>query len=254
VIASRFDSVEAKRYGLNRGLAGGEGLLSEQGARLLDVGVDDELVVGDHVVKIAGVFASFGDIQPRLIVDQKHPAASLARELTNVNLSSSSADQLMLDLGRQFPSLRLQLQSQLRRTALATFDQTFAITTVLIAIAMIVAAIGVYVAVTTLRLNKRAGSDLLNGMGVSRIESVGMDFALGLGIGLIAMFLAVPLGAAFGWILCSVINPRAFGWTVQLQFSLSAVAMPVIWGLVAAACAGLIRLGRREEGVGGVSH
>jgi putative ABC transport system permease protein len=171
-----------------------------------------------------------------------------------VNLTSASAEQVMIDLGRNFPSLRLQLQKELRRTALATFDQTFAITTVLIVIAMIVAGIGVYVAVTTLRLNKLAGSKLLVGMGVSRFESVGMDFALGLGIGLIAMLLAVPLGAAFGWILCSVINPRAFGWTVQLQFSLQAVAMPVVWGLVAAACAGLIRLGRQEEGAGGVSH
>ena len=65
-----------------------------------------------------------------------------------------------------------------------------------------------------------------------------------------AMLLAVPLGVAFGWILCSVINPRAFGWTVQLHLGADAVLTPVFWGLVAAACAGLINVGRQETGTG----
>ena len=145
--------------------------------------------------------------------------------------------------------MTLQLQTELRTTALATFDQTFAITTVLIIIAMLVASIGIYVAVTAMRLNKRANSTLLVGMGISRIEAFGMDFALGLGIGGVAMLFAIPLGVAFGWILCSVINPRAFGWTVALQFSWQALAVPVLWGLFAAACAGLVRIGRNEGGV-----
>ena len=64
------------------------------------------------------------------------------------------------------------------------------------------------------------------------------------------MLVAVPLGVTLGWILCDVINPRAFGWTVTLQLTLSALMTPVIWGLLAASAAGLIRLGRREQSIG----
>ena len=75
-----------------------------------------------------------------------------------------------------------------------------------------------------------------------------MDFALGIGVGAVAVALAWPLGSALGWILCDVINPRAFGWTVALEFSADALLIPVSWGLAAAGCAGLLRFGRREEG------
>ena len=129
-----------------------------------------------------------------------------------------------------------------------TFDQTFAITTVLITIAMLVATISMYIAVTAMRLNRRTSSRLLVTLGVNRLESVGMDFALGVGVGLIALLIALPLGMAFGWILCSVINPRAFGWTIELKLTLDAMATPMLLGLLAAIAAGLLRGGRSEEG------
>jgi len=253
VTVGRLDRAEMARYGLPRALAANELIISEQGARALRTDEGDELSVAGQAFIIAGVFASFGDIAPRLIVDRKSPLAALAQDLDSVSISSSAPEQLLVALRKQFPALRLQLQTELRRNALDTFDQTFAITMVLILIAMIVASIGVYVAVTALRLNKKTSSHLLLGMGVNRFESVGMDFALGIGIGVVAMLLAVPLGAGFGWILCSVINPRAFGWTVQLQFSAQALLMPVFWGLLAAAVAGVIRIGRGEEGFAGGS-
>ena len=251
VTVGRLDADEARRYGFSRALAANEAIISEQGARALQTSVGDVLPVAGQALTIVGIFASFGDLQPRVIVDRKNPLAALGEEYSSVSLSSSAPEELLLELRKQFPAMSLQLHSELRRSALDTFDQTFAITMVLILIAMMVASIGVYVAVTALRLNKKASSQLLVGMGVNRLESIGMDFALGVGIGVVAMLLAVPLGAGFGWILCSVINPRAFGWTVQLQFSAQALLTPVFWGLLAAAGAGVLRIGRREEGFAG---
>ena len=68
-----------------------------------------------------------------------------------------------------------------------------------------------------------------------------------MGVGLIALLIALPLGMAFGWILCSVINPRAFGWTIELKLTLDAMATPMLLGLLAAIAAGLLRGGRSEE-------
>ena len=57
-----------------------------------------------------------------------------------------------------------------------------------------------------------------------------------------------PLGLLFGWILCEVINPRAFGWSLSLRLHGYAVLEPAVWGLLAAMAAGTIRLGHEPEG------
>ena len=243
--ATRLDAQELARYG-HAGAAPETGvLLSEQGARALGLGVGDAMpgVPGE----VLRVFSSFGDVTPRMIVDRSHPLAARAQRLDSINLTAPDPERLLREAAQRFPELRLRLQTELRKVALDTFDQTFAITTVLIVLAMLVASIGIYVAVTAIRLNKRTQSELMTGLGVNRWELVGMDFALGFGIGAVAVLMALPLGVAFGWILCAVVNPRAFGWTVELQFSWTALAQPALWGLAAAACAGLLSLGRREQ-------
>jgi hypothetical protein len=50
----------------------------------------------------------------------------------------------------------------------------------------------------------------------------------------------MPLGLAFGWILCAVVNPRAFGWTVEFTLQSPALLMPVAVGIGASAIAGLL--------------
>lgn len=163
-------------------------------------------------------------------------------------LSSSAPQTLASALTRSSLGLEIRLQSDIRRIALEVFDQTFAITTVLITIALLVAAISVYIAVTTLRLNRQTGRLLLDTLGVKRVEQSLTNLALGVGMGSVAMSVAVPLGVMFGWILCNVINPRAFGWTIELQVSASAVLWPCVWGMLAAILAGMLQIGGKEEG------
>jgi putative ABC transport system permease protein len=249
LVVTRLDAYEAARYGVQTPLPEQAVLLSEQGQRALGAKVGETLNAGAAKLHIAGVFSSFGDVQPRLIVDVSHPLAVEATVLDSLSLNLQKPQLWLQQVAPGFPELDLQLQTEIRQQALVTFDRTFAITTVLIVIALMVAGIGVYVAITTLRLNKRVGTHLLTGLGIYRREDAGMDFALGMGIGTIALLLAVPLGVSFGWILCHVINPRAFGWEVVMQLSPRAIGWPVLWGLLAAALAGLFRLGR-QEGVG----
>lgn len=250
VVATRLDLAEARRYGLSRALGAGEALIGEQTARLLKTRAGDEVEFGGKAYRIAGVFQSFGDLRPRIIVN--------SRSFTDGALQSISFN---LAPGRQAPSAGLQAavgdlqwhrQNELRAEALRTFDRTFAITTILIAIAILVAAIGVYIALTSLRLNQRISSRLLADMGVNRLENWGVDLARGLGIGACAIVIALPVGLAFGWILCHLVNPRAFGWTVHMRVEAMPLLWPVVWGLAASALAGMVRVGRQEEGaVGG---
>ena len=166
-------------------------------------------------------------------------------QLQEVRLLDVDAETL-LALQKSFPDLSWQSQASLRDSALRTFDQTFVITSILVAIAIGVAGIGVYIAVTVLRLNQQASERLLEGLGISSLERRGLDLARGLGVGLIAALAALPLGWVFGWILCQVVNPRAFGWSVNLQLDMEALLVPVMWGLFAAVTASMIRIGQKE--------
>jgi putative ABC transport system permease protein len=216
--------------------------------------VGDFLTVAGETMTISGLFSSFGDLKPRLVIDERSPlATSLAAELEidSVAFKSDQTQALLVDLREKFPALEVRLQSDIRRVALKTFDQTFAITTVLITIALLVAAISVYIAVTTMRLNRKTGRQLLNTLGVNRIEQLMMNIALGAGLGLVAIIIALPLGIMFGWILCNVINPRAFGWTIELQLSAQGLLLSCSWGMLAAIAAGILQGGGREEGAFG---
>jgi putative ABC transport system permease protein len=251
---TRMDAFESSRYGYSRSLASNRILLSEQAARSLQLSVGDTLTVTGETMAISGMFSAFGDLKPRLIVDDRSPLAdALAAKLQvgSVAFRSDRPEALAAALRKQFPTLELRLQSDIRRVALKTFDQTFAITTVLITIALLVAAISVYIAVTTMRLNRQTGRQLLNTLGVNRTEQLMMNIALGTGLGLVAIIIALPLGVMFGWILCNVINPRAFGWTIELQLSAEALLRSCTWGMLAAIAAGILQGGDHEEGAFG---
>jgi putative ABC transport system permease protein len=251
---TRMDAFESSRYGYSRSLAINDIVLSEQSAKALQLSVGDALTVAGEAMTISGMFSAFGDLKPRLIVDERSPLAdALAAELQidSVAFKSDRPEALLAELRKQFPALELRLQSDIRRIALKTFDQTFAITTVLITIALLVAAISVYIAVTTMRLNRQTGRQLLNTLGVNRTEQLIMNIALGTGLGLVAIIIALPLGVMFGWILCDVINPRAFGWTIELQLSAKALLLSCSWGMLAAIAAGILQGGDHEEGAFG---
>ena len=261
LVVSQTDQFEMARYGYPQALAIDEVLISEQAARALALGSGDLLSLGDSSFTVVDVFTSFGDVTPRLILNEQvtvgQAAANTPRTFmdtpvpwVSLSINANEPAVLLSQLTSDYAALDFRLQNDIRRLALDTFDQTFAITTALVLIALLVASIGIYIAVTALRLNKKVQMSVLAALGVNRLEVVGMDFALGLGIGVVAMLVAVPLGVTLGWILCDVINPRAFGWTVTLQLTTQALMTPVMWGLLAASAAGLIRLGRQEQGMG----
>gem|GEM_PF-420442 len=254
IIYTPLDVPQAARYGVERAIDTDEVLVSEQFVRAVRrhsgeaLGVGDRVALGSRSVRIAGIFGSFGDLQPRMILN----AGTQPRgHLYSVNVAVSptvDVEKLVEEIRARGADIEVQRQADIKTQALATFDQTFAITSVLITISMLVAGIGVYVAVTTLRLNRATSTRLLYTLGISRVEAMMGDLARALGIAGLAVLLAVPLGLVLGWILCAVVNPRAFGWVVQLSLSANAIVVPVFWGLLAAIIAGTVRLGRAEEG------
>ena len=244
---SRLDAFEAARYGYDRPVAAGEIMVSEQAARVLDLRRGSRVRLADEDFSVVHIFKSFGDALPRLILSLEAKPDGMLPSSVSLLATNEKASVWLESEQRDHP-LRWQNQNAIRKIALETFDRTFDITSILIFIAVMVAGIGIYVATTVLRLNQQASVRILTGMGISRMEVLGIDIARGAGIGLLACLLALPLGCVIGWVLCNVVNPRAFGWTVALDFHLDSLVGPIFFGMLAAVSAALIRVGQQEQG------
>jgi putative ABC transport system permease protein len=100
------------------------------------------------------------------------------------------------------------------------------ITNALTLLALVVAAVGLYNALLALALLKQRTRILLDAMGVSAAEQRRIDLGRTLGVCGLVLALAIPLGLLMGGLLCDVVNPRAFGWSIALAPGVGTVATP----------------------------
>ena len=127
---------------------------------------------------------------------------------------------------------------ELRSYALVVFDRTFAITSALYAISMVIAILGVVSTLFALVLERRSDIGLLRYVGLSRAGVQGTVFAQALTIGVLAGLLGIALGLALAVDLIYVINRQSFGWLIAWQspgwFYAEAFAAVVAAAIVAA--------------------
>ena len=127
----------------------------------------------------------------------------------------------------------------IREASLAVFDRTFAITSVLRALAMAVAFVGMLSALTAIQLERAREVGVLRALGLGQAQlfaHVELQTAV---MGAIAGLLAIPTGLAMAWVLVEVINRRSFGWRIDLSIDPAGIAQAVALSLAAALIAGV---------------
>ena len=269
-----FSAAETARYGYRRPLAENEAFASESLLVKLGLSVGDSMdwnppipaflaenaaVAGESFVANSGLavenavdsggtalrivheFPGFGETTPRLLMN----ARTVARRFGDLGfdrIGLSGIDMPALEgwLRDWAPGTRVRERAALRSAALEIFDRTFAITRALAVLALIIAVIGLYNAMTALRLNQKAGVSLLRALGLSAAEQRRLALIRGGVLGACAILLALPLGLFIGFALCDVINPRAFGWSLDLSISAGAWAWPMLLGFTAAVVASVM--------------
>ncbi len=120
------------------------------------------------------------------------------------------------------------------------FDQTFRITYVLRAIAVIVAVVGIFLGLTTLVAEREREIGVLRSIGASAGQIRAMVLIESGMIGALASLLGVAAGIVLSFVLTFVINKAFFGWTIQLAFPWAALALTPVWIVPAALVAGWI--------------
>ncbi|HEY2138836.1 MAG TPA: FtsX-like permease family protein, partial [Chthoniobacterales bacterium] len=137
----------------------------------------------------------------------------------------------------------------LRRRVFEIFDQTFAVTYVLLAIALFVAITGIFLSMTILITERRRELAMLRAIGASAGQIRRLLLSETAMLGALAAAVGLASGICLAIVLTGVINRAFFGWTIHLAFPWRTLLFTPVWILAAALIAGVVpawRAGRME--------
>ena len=196
---------------------------------------------------VCGIYRDFARdsgtiLMPRALFDQywhDNQVHSLALKLRDSSLGASVSDAFRERFGRQGQFV-LYDNAALRQRVFDIFDETFAVTSVLRIIAVVVAIGGVLFSLSALVIEREREIGVLRAMGASRPQVLGVFLTEASLIALTAALSGLASGGALAMVLTWVINKAFFGWTIDLSYpTLPMVTMP-LWIIGAALLAALL--------------
>ncbi|WP_026841917.1 ABC transporter permease [Citrifermentans bremense] len=129
--------------------------------------------------------------------------------------------------------------AELRRATVEIFDRTFAITSVLRILTMLVAFVGVLSALMAMQVERARELAVLRAVGLTPGQVWGVVCGETFLIGLIGGVLSLPLGILQALVLIYVVNLRSFGWTMQLSIDPAYLLQAMLLSVSAALLAGI---------------
>ena len=158
---------------------------------------------------------------------------SLSISLRDPSAAAAFAEDFQVAFGRA-GEFSIYTNSDLRRRVMEIFDQTFAVTSVLRAIAVVVAIAGVLLSLTTLVVEREREIGILRSQGASCAQVRGLILSEAAMIGLLAVVVGLLCGASMAMVLTWVINKAFFGWSIELRYPLGVLLSTPLWIIPAA--------------------
>jgi putative ABC transport system permease protein len=151
-------------------------------------------------------------------------------------------------IGRWGDSLEMISGRDLRQGILRVFDETFAVTTVLLLIALVIAALGITTTLTVMVLERSHQLNTLFAIGASFGQIRKMIFWEAAFLVMVGEAAGIVCGFFLSYLLVYVINRQSFGWTFLYSVDWQALAMslPLIIMTALAAAIPAIRMVFRE--------
>ena len=242
-----LDASETARYGLD-GALDDHAMANEGVARHAGIGIGDRVPVSaanaHFDVPVGHVFRDYRSASPRLILPlsfaaQVDPAAVEWRQIS-VLTEPDAAPAIAAALRERHPEAQTLDHAEIRRVAEVVFDRSFAVSRSLTTLALLVAVVGLYAALTALQANREREFRLFSALGFARVEVWRLALTQTALVGAVAAVAAVPLGLAIAWVLCTFVNPAAFGWSIDLRIDAASVLLPVALAIGAALLAGAL--------------
>jgi len=136
-------------------------------------------------------------------------------------------------------AVELRSNQRLRAEVLDIFDQTFAVTRILQAMALLIAVCGVSLTLLIMGRERATELALYRSLGATRRQLFGLGLSEGAGLGLLGLGLGLGGGAALATILILLINRDWFGWTIRFDLPAADLAVQVAWILAGALAAAI---------------
>jgi putative ABC transport system permease protein len=245
----RVELVEGDAAAALGAVGEGAALVSEPLARKAGLRRGGTLVVqapgGDARLPIAGVYRDYGAESGAALVDLstfarvfgEGPPSNAALDLP----PGADAEKAVVRLRSELREHALVVRSNrtLRAEVLAIFEQTFAVTRLLQAMGLVIAAAGVTLSLLVLARERRGELALYRAIGASRRQLARVFLGRGLAIGFAGLALGSAGGAALALVLVRVVNPAFFGWTLAIDVPWARLAAQALAILAAAAAASL---------------
>jgi putative ABC transport system permease protein len=197
------------------------------------VKVGDEIAfptpAGEQRVRIAGVFADYGNERGTLLIDRQHYARWWGHELiTTLTLKLRP----LIDPGatrarlrQAHPELSIFTNRTLREQAIRIFQETFAITYALEIIGVAVAVTGLGLTLASIFLQRRGDLATLRALGWTPGEIARAAAIEGLLLSIVGLVAGLALSLILGALLVFVINKQTFGWTLEYHLPWSALTL-----------------------------
>jgi putative ABC transport system permease protein len=226
-------------------------LISESFARRNRLGEGDVLQLttpdGPRPFSIAGVFYDYTRDQGIVYLSAKNFANlwrddrvhSVAVYLKENRAAAEVSEAFRSEFSRDGQFMIYSNQS-LRRRIFEIFDQTFAVTYVLLAIAIFVAITGIFLSLTILITERQRELAILRAIGASAGQIRRLLLSETAMLGFLATVVGMVSGLCLALVLTGVINRAFFGWTIHLAFPWSSLWFTPVWILAAAVVAGIV--------------
>lgn len=196
--------------------------VSEALARHQHLSVGDKLILptlaGPQDVQIHGVYAEYGNQRGSIIISQNNYRRWYREQdylaLALFTTPDANPKEVVRSVNLRFPGLFVRTNSELKVMALNVFQQTFALTYALEAIAVFVAVAGLAFALISLLLERRSELTTLRSLGMKRWQMACSTGIEGLLLSGWSAITGLTTGLAVGHILVFNINRNVFGWTL----------------------------------------
>lgn len=201
-------------------------LISETMMRASGLQVGDEVELttptGVHRAEIVGVFRDYTSEQGVVLLDRSTFVRWWGDQRVNSmafflmpGADLSAWVEKLREMAAPFGEYLVYSNFQLRMEALRVFDQTFAVTTLLQWVALIVAGLGIFLTVGILTAERTRETGILRACGATRGQWMVLVLVETACIGVVGAILGLLAGLALAVVLTHVINVVFFGWTID---------------------------------------
>ncbi len=164
---------------------------------------------------------------------------SLAVRLAEPGEAAALAEAFRAEFGRR-GEFAIYDHAGLRARVMEIFDRTFAVTSALRAIAVIVAVAGVFFSLSVLVIEREREIGVLRAVGASRGQVAGVLLIEAALLGVAASLSGLVSGGALAVVLTWVINKAYFGWNIALNYPVLPLAVTPLWLVPAVLAAALL--------------